>query len=77
MNTIAPLVLNVSSLSLQVIRTIIKSPMGSKFGKILPGHVAFSFWENPHRLIVVTILVGLPLGRFSLFLQVTRTTAKA
>ena len=59
MTTLAPSFLICSSLFLQVTRTIIKSRMGSKFGRIRPGTyelAALERLENLHRLIMGEML---------------------
>ena len=53
MTNLAPSFLIYSSLFLQVTRTTIKSRMGLKFGRILPGTYELAALErlkNPHRL---------------------------
>ena len=83
MTTLAPSFLIGSSLFLQVMRTTIKSQMGSKLVKIRPQTVeSLSVWKNPHRLIMGEILLKcltlMPsfLDGSSSFLQVTRPTIK-
>ena len=59
MTTLAPSFLIGSSLFLKVMRTTIKSRMGSKFGRIRPGTyelAALERLENPHRLIMGKML---------------------
>ena len=59
MTTLAPLFLIGSPLFLQVMWTIIKSRMGSKFSKIRPGTFELATLErleNFHRLIIGEML---------------------
>ena len=84
MTTLAPLLLIGSSLLLQVTRTIIKSWMGLKFGKIRPGTyelAALEHLEKSQRTYngrnVVTTLVPSCLDGSSSSLQVIRPTIKA
>ena len=59
MTTLASSFLIDSSLFLQVTRTIIKSRLGLKFGKIRPGPEELAAPErlkNPHRLIMAEML---------------------
>ena len=84
MTTLAPSFLICSSLFLQVTRTIIKSRMGSKFGRIRPGTYELAALECLEKSPltyngknVVTTLVPSFLDGSSSFLQITITTIKA
>ena len=84
MTTLAPSFLICSSLFLQVTRTTIKSRMGSKFGKILPGTYELAALERQEKSPytyngrnVVTTLVPSFLDGSSSLLQITRPIIKA
>ena len=82
--TLAPSFLICSSLFLQASGTIIKSRMGSKFGRIRPGTYELAALERLEKFPytyngrnVVTTLVPSFLDGSSLFLPITRATIKA
>ena len=84
MTTLAPSFLIGSSLYLQVTRTIIKSQMGSKLGKIGPGSYELAALERLEkspstyngRNVVTTLVPSFLVGSSS-FLQITRPSIKA
>ena len=84
MNTLAPTYLIGSSSFLQVIRTVIRSRMSSKFGKICPWTAELAALERLKKSPLTyngKDVVNTPalsfLIRSSSFLQVTRTTIRS